>query len=108
MNIFLYVIELFVNMFKSNTTKKNNTVFKIKVRKSTGILTRWDLEIKNYICDQYTFSDDHLAVCKHIVNVIDLSINKPLADAEIKKIEKAVETQYRNKLMLDNCVIDFR
>lgn len=107
MNIFLYVIELFLNIFNSNTTKKNNTVFKINVRKSTGISTRWDLEIKGYIEQQYMFSDSHFEVCKHIVNVIDISINEPLTDAEIKKIEKAVETRYRNKLILDNCIIDF-
>lgn len=108
MNLFLYVIELFVNMFKSNTTNTNKKVFKVKVRKSTGIVTRWDLEIKNYVEQQYTVNDNHFEVCKRIVNVIDISINKPLTDAEIKKIDKAVETQYRNKLMLDNCVIDFR
>ena len=108
MNLFLYVIELFVNMFKSNTTNNNKKVFKVKVRKSTGIVTRWDLEIKNYVEQQYTFNDNHFEVCKRIVNVIDISINKPLTEDEITKIDKAVETQYRNKLMLDNCVIDFR
>ena len=107
MNLFLYVIELFVNMFKSNTTNTNKKVFKVKVRKSTGIVTRWDLEVKNYVDRQYTFSDDHIEVCNRIVDVIDISISKPLTDAEIVKICKTVQTQYRNKLVLDNCVINF-
>lgn len=108
MNIFLYVIELFAIMFKSHTRKNKSKVFKVKVRKSTRILTRWDLQIHNYIEQQYIISDSHFEVCKRIVNIINISINKPLTDDEIKKIEKAVETQYRNKLILDNCVIDFR
>lgn len=107
MNLFLYVIELFMNMFKSPNPKNNTKVFKVKVRKSTGFLTRWDLEIKNYVNQQYTYSDNHFDVCKRIINVIDISISKPLTDDEIKKIEKAVDSQYRSKLVLDNCVINF-
>lgn len=107
MNVLLYIIELFINMFKSNTPKNNTKVFKVKVRKSSGIVTRWDLEVKNYVDQQYTFSDDHIEVCNRIVNVIDISISKPLTDAEIVKIRKAVQTQYRNKLVLDNCVLNF-